>query len=144
MIGPSLCSVRLLYVAWERNMHQWTPTYIASRKITLRQWWDRWPFHITWPNLRHQNGESSEPDYCQLNPIYTTYYTTATSRDLQYDTHIRGRPWRYPVIPSTPDFQTEYQICRHSNPAGLPVFTAIWGLDFRTSIIILTHRPYAF
>ena len=34
---------------------------------------------------------------------------------------IRGRPWRYSVIPSTPDFQTEYQIRRNSNPAGLPV-----------------------
>ena len=30
--------------------------------------------------------------------------------ELQVNT--RGRPWRYSVIPSTPDFQTEYQICR--------------------------------
>ena len=51
----------------------------------------------------------------------------------------RGRPWRYSVIPSTPDFQTEYQIYRNSNPAGLTVFTAISGPDFRASIIILTH-----
>ena len=36
--------------------------------------------------------------------------------------HGRGRPWRYSVIPSTPDFLTEYQIRRHSNPAGLPTF----------------------
>ena len=52
---------------------------------------------------------------------------------------IRGRPWRYSVIPSPPDFPTEYQICRNSNPAGLPVFAAIWGPDFRASIIILTN-----
>ena len=58
---------------------------------------------------------------------------------VNYSDLSRGRPWRYSVIPSTPDFQTEYQICRHSNPAGLPVFTAIWGPDFRASIIILTH-----
>ena len=51
----------------------------------------------------------------------------------------RGRPWRYSVIPSTPDFPTEYQIRRNSNPAGLPVFDAIRGPDFRTSTIILTH-----
>ena len=53
-----------------------------------------------------------------------------------YD-HTRGRPWRYSVIPSTPDFPTEYQILRHRNPAGLPNFAAIWGLDFRASIIRL-------
>ena len=51
----------------------------------------------------------------------------------------RGRPWRYSVIPSSPDFPTEYQIRRNSNPAGLPVFAAIWGPDFRASIIILTN-----
>ena len=51
----------------------------------------------------------------------------------------RGRLWRHSVIPSTPDFQTDYQIRRNSNPAGLPVFTAIWGPDFRASTIILTH-----
>ena len=51
----------------------------------------------------------------------------------------RGRPWRYSVIPSSPDFQTEYQIRRNSNPAGLPVFAAIWGSDFKASIIILTN-----
>ena len=51
----------------------------------------------------------------------------------------RGRPWQYSVIPSTPDFQTEHQICWHSNPAGIPVFTAIRGPDFKASIIILTH-----
>ena len=51
----------------------------------------------------------------------------------------RGRPWRYSVIPSTPDFPTEYQIRRNSNPAGLPVFTAIWGPNFRASIITLAH-----
>ena len=53
--------------------------------------------------------------------------------------HIRGRPWRYSVIPSSPDFPTEYQIRRNSNPAGLPVFAAIWGLDFKANIIILTN-----
>ena len=51
----------------------------------------------------------------------------------------RGRPWRYSVIPSTPDFQTEYHIRRNSNPAGLPVFTAIWGPGFMASIITLAH-----
>ena len=53
----------------------------------------------------------------------------------------RRRPWRYSVIPSTPDIPTKYQICRNSNcnPAGLPVFAAIWGPDFRTGTIILTH-----
>ena len=55
----------------------------------------------------------------------------------------RGRPWRYSVIPSTPDFPTEYQIRRHSNPAGLPTFAAIWGPDFRASIIRLTC-PHVF
>ena len=53
--------------------------------------------------------------------------------------HHRGRPWRYSVIPRTPDFQTEYQICQSSNPAGIPVFAAIWGPDFRPSTIILTN-----
>ena len=68
----------------------------------------------------------------------------------QYDTSVtiiskpflwlhRGRPWRYSVIPRTPDFQTEYQISRNSNPAGIPVFATIWGPDFRPSIIILTN-----
>ena len=56
---------------------------------------------------------------------------------------FRGRPWRYSVIPSTPDFPTEYQIRRHSNPAGLPTFAAIWGPDFRASIIRLTC-PHVF
>ena len=51
----------------------------------------------------------------------------------------RGRPWRYSVIPRTPDFQTEYQIRRNSTPAGIPVFAAIWGPDFRPSIIISTN-----
>ena len=55
----------------------------------------------------------------------------------------RGRPWRYSVIPSTPDFPTEYQIRWHSNPAGLPTFAAIWGPDFRASIIRLTC-PHVF
>ena len=55
----------------------------------------------------------------------------------------RGRPWRYSVIPSTPDFPTEYQIRRNSNPAGLPTFAAIWGPDFRASIIRLTC-PHVF
>ena len=40
---------------------------------------------------------------------------------------FRGWPWRYSVIPSTPDFLTEYQIRRHSNPAGLP--TLPWSGD---------------
>ena len=57
--------------------------------------------------------------------------------------NLRGRPWRYSVIPSTPDFTTEYQIRRHSNPAGLPTFAAIWGPDFRASIIRLTC-PHVF
>ena len=52
---------------------------------------------------------------------------------------IRDRPWRYSVIPSTPDFPTEYQIRRNSNPAGLPVFAAILVPGFRPSTIILTH-----
>ena len=43
---------------------------------------------------------------------------------------IRGRPWRYSVIPSTPDFPTEYQIRRNSNPAGLPVFFRDFGTSF--------------
>ena len=55
----------------------------------------------------------------------------------------RGRPWRYSVIPNTPDFPTEYQIRWHSNPAGLPTFAAIWGPDFRASIIRLTC-PHVF
>ena len=51
----------------------------------------------------------------------------------------RGRPWRYSVIPSTPDFPTEYQIRLNSNPAGLPVIAANWGPGFRARTIILTH-----
>ena len=47
---------------------------------------------------------------------------------------IRGRPWQYSVIPSIPDFPTEYQIRQSSNPARLPGFAAIWGPDFRASI----------
>ena len=46
---------------------------------------------------------------------------------MELPTSDRGRPWRYSVIPSPPDFMTEYQIRRHSNPAGLPTFAAIWG-----------------
>ena len=68
-----------------------------------------------------------------------TCFNSDCSVSSQSDCVRRGRPWRYTVISSTPDFQTEYQICRNSNPAGLPVFTAIWGHDFRESIIILTH-----
>ena len=60
-----------------------------------------------------------------------------------HECDCRGRPWRYSVIPSTPDFPTEYQIRRHSNPAGLPTFAAIWGPDFRASIIRLTC-PHVF
>ena len=52
---------------------------------------------------------------------------------------ISGRPWRYSVIPSSLDFPTEYQIRRNSYPAGLPVFAAISGPDFRASIIIDQH-----
>ena len=52
---------------------------------------------------------------------------------------LRGRPWRYSVIPSTPDFQTEYQIRPISNPAGLPVFATNLVPGFRASTIILTH-----
>ena len=36
-------------------------------------------------------------------------------------------------------FPTEYHIRWNSNPAGLPVFAAIWGPDFRASTTILTH-----
>ena len=50
----------------------------------------------------------------------------------------RGRPWRYSVIPSTPDLPTKYQIRQHSNPAGLPTFAAIFRQDFRASVIRLT------
>ena len=69
--------------------------------------------------------------------IHQRYLTTYTLliHDQRYSLLIlysyRGRPWRYSVIPSTPDFPTEYQIRRHSNPAGLPTFAAIWGPDFR-------------
>ena len=56
---------------------------------------------------------------------------------------IRGLPWRYSVIPSTPDFQTEYQIRPNRNPAGLPVFAAYFcrdlGSDFRDNLITLTR-----
>ena len=41
----------------------------------------------------------------------------------------RGLPWRYSVIPSTPDFQTEYQIRPNRNPAGLLVFAAYFCRD---------------
>ena len=58
----------------------------------------------------------------------------------------RGLPWRYSVIPSTPDFQTEYQIRPNRNPAGFPVFAAyfcrdlaFWGSDFRDNLITLTR-----
>ena len=59
---------------------------------------------------------------------------------LEHTTNMyRGRPWRYSVIPSTPDFPTEYQIRQNSNPAGLPVIAANWGPGFRARTIILTH-----
>ena len=72
-------------------------------------------------------GTLTQRHFSQLLPGYQT------------STLVRGRPWRYSVIPSTPDFPTGYQIRRNSNPAGLPVFAAIWGPDFRASIIILTN-----
>ncbi len=59
--------------------------------------------------------------------------------DLDSMVISRGRPWRYSVIPSTPDFLTEYQIRQNSNPAGLPVIATKWGPGFRARTIILTH-----
>ena len=66
-----------------------------------------------------------------LDPRFSTSQVTIC--------HCRGRPWRYSVIPSTPDFPTEYQIRQNSNPAGLPVIAANWGPGFRARTIILTH-----
>ena len=65
------------------------------------------------------------------------------SCDVHFRYSDRGRPWRCSVIPNTPDFPTGYQIRGHSNPAGLPTFAAIWGPDFRASIIRLTC-PHVF
>ena len=67
----------------------------------------------------------------------TSSYTTKHLENYRTTNISGGRPWRYSVFPSTPDFPTEYQIRRNSNPAGLPVFAAIWGTDFRAST--LTH-----
>ena len=40
--------------------------------------------------------------------------------------------------PEHPDFPTEYQIRRNSNPVGLPIFASILVPDFRPSTIVLT------
>ena len=40
--------------------------------------------------------------------------------------------------PEHPRFSDGYQICRNSNPAGLPTFVAFLGPDFRAGIIRLT------
>ena len=82
--------------------------------------------------------------YNDCDKSYCTFHAWL----LTMDAVNRGRPWQYsviPVIPGTPDFPTEYQIRRHSNPAGLPTFAAIWGPDFtfRASIIRLTC-PHVF
>ena len=73
------------------------------------------------------------------NIIGPTVNGVSQENSQPVSTKGRGRPWRYSVIPSTPDFPTGYQIRRNSNPAGLPVFAAIWGPDFTASIIILTN-----
>ena len=74
-----------------------------------------------------------------LQMFFQLHYMEKESHKKELHIPNRGRPWRYSVIPRTPDFQTEYQIRRNSNPAGIPVFAAIWGPDFRPSIIILTN-----
>ena len=75
--------------------------------------------------------------------VYLLLCTVYEKINIPYHTIPRGRPWRYSVIPSTADFTMEYQIRRHSNPAGLPTFAAILGHDFRASIIRLTC-PHVF
>ena len=68
--------IRLPYFASEHNTHRSTPTYIASRKITLQS-------VSTAPTVMKLLSIScstaycttpSYPEYCQLNRIYTTRY----------------------------------------------------------------------
>ena len=87
-------------------------------------------------NLRYKNGDQYSI-YQQGGTQWPSVLERWTGDRVVLGS--RGRPWRYSVIPRTPDFPTEYQIRRNSNPAGLPVFAAIWGPDFRASTIILTH-----
>ena len=70
----------------------------------------------------------SRIEYTQQSLSITSDSRIMVGKPLHQST--RGRPWRYSVIPSPPDFQTGYQIRRNSNPAGIPVFAAIWGPDF--------------
>ena len=75
----------------------------------------------------------------KLDNCECKHFELSTSCMDHLNAENRGRPWRYSVIPSTPEIPEESQIRRNSNPAGLPVFAAIWGPDFRAGTIILTH-----
>ncbi len=68
--------IRLPYFTSEHTMHRWTHTNIASRRNTQQSVY-------TAPRVMRQLNIScstahytttSEPDYCQLNQIYTTRY----------------------------------------------------------------------
>ena len=68
-----------------------------------------------------------------------THPKTYHSMHVNRYTHRQGSTLAVFRYPEHPRFSDGYQIRRNSNPAGLPVFTAIWGPGFRASIIILAH-----
>ena len=68
--------IRLPYFASEHTMHRWTHTYIASRRNT-QQSVSTAPTVMRPLNISCSTAHcmtTSDPDYCQLNQIYTTRY----------------------------------------------------------------------
>ena len=68
--------IRLPYFASEHTMHHWTHTYIASRRNT-QQSVSTAPIVMRPLNISCSTAHcttTSDPDYCQLNQIYTTRY----------------------------------------------------------------------
>ena len=102
-----------------------TDTQFLSCSLAGRKCWK-------WSNRLFQHLETHQASLSVATDREVWCVNSTTSHD-------RGRPWRYSVIPSTPDFPTEYQIRLNSNPAGLPVIAANWGPGFRARTIILTH-----
>ena len=124
--------VRTIYVSTMAFVQQVAPESYARRRN------ERW-FHVCY-SFHSSYGELREvifflrPHHAYPNviPMGDTMPQVGAGLRLMILCIInRGRPWRYSIIPSPPDFQTGYQIRRNSNPAGIPVFAAIWGPDFR-------------
>ena len=68
--------IRLPYFASEHTMHRWTHIYIASRRNT-QQSVSTAPTVMRPLNISCSTAHcttTSDPDYCQLNQIYTTRY----------------------------------------------------------------------